>query len=249
LNAGQAGSASDLLLYLISTYQLAKVPVDSVSRARVVQLLRLFKPSEPTLKKIAQEITLWSSKSGNVPYGDPELNHVLGTIFVKAGEGYLAERYLLLGTRESPALLADFLYEWSTELPQQSTEAAGMFMSRGVLSYLVLQNIRDARKFTSRFLEKLASNAINAKAATESDSEILVFDDVPLINFLQLLIITCQYKNADMYGRLKQRYRDSVIDRVDELKGPLDIIGKVYFGIHPARQANVLQDLMGSLFA
>lgn len=108
LEAKEAGSASDLTLYLISTYNLAETPVDGDSKARLVELVTKFDPSEPTLKSIAHEATQWSGKFGTNPFGDRELHHVFGSLFVRADEAYEAEKHLLLGTKESAPLLAAY---------------------------------------------------------------------------------------------------------------------------------------------
>lgn len=247
LEANEAGSASDLTLYLLSTYNLAETPVDGDSKARVVELVTKFDPAEPTLKSIAHEVTQWSGKFGPKPFGDRELHHVLGSIFVRADEAYEAERHLLLGTKESAPLLAELLYEWYGE--QEDAESAALYLSRGVLGYLAIQNIRDAKVVLATFLSKLKeSRRLEASEVGQDGITIDAYTQAPLLTFLQLLVVTCQYKNADLFNRLKTRYRAQIED-VQAFQKPLVVIGQSIFGIAPQRQANILQDLMGSLFA
>lgn len=247
LEAKEAGSASDLTLYLISTYNLAETPVDGDSKARLVELVTKFDPSEPTLKSIAHEATQWSGKFGTNPFGDRELHHVFGSLFVRADEAYEAEKHLLLGTKESAPLLAGLLYEWYAE--QEDEQSAALFLSRGVLGYLAIQNIRDAKTVLDVFLSELnQSGKLEANTVEQEGTTIYVYEKAPLLAFLQLLVITCQYKNADMFNRLKTRYRPQIED-VQAFQKPLVVIGQSIFGISPQRQGNILQDLMGSLFA
>lgn len=243
LDASQAGSASDLVLYVVSTFQVAETKVDASSRAKLAQLLSKFPLTEPTLKKIGHEITVWASQYGQYKYGDPELNHILGSIFARADEAYEAEKYLLLGTRESPRVLAKLLYEWSQE--DSNSQTLPLYASRGVLGYLCIGNIRDSKALLDEFISQCPQDWYTA--VEQQGEKATLFKDYPLMTFLQLLVLSCQYKNADMFNRLKNRYSDKLRD-VQAFNVPLARIGRDYFGIEPPRQHNMLQDLMGSLF-
>lgn len=275
LKAGEGGSGCDLVLYLLSTYELASVSVDATSRARLLKLLNLIPPTEPDLKKVAKEITAWSSKRGDgTPLGDPELHHVLGVKFAQADEAYEAEKHLLVGTKDSPAVLAQLLYEWyeesgdnddddvkkesgdvdEEEEEEEETRAlrAPQFLSRAVFGYLSIENIRDALEVTRKYIELLKSSRHRDGTAEYTfDSEIAKADgisvcsELPLLNFLQLLIITCQFKSADMFKRLQNRYSNEISD-LPAWTGPMAQIAQQYFGIAPQRSNNMLQDLLGS---
>lgn len=237
------------MLYMLSTYELASIGVDSTSRARLLKLLSAMKPDEPSLKNIAKEITSWSSKRGNsTPMGDPELHHVLGVKFVAADEAYEAERHLLLGTKDSPAVLAAMLFEWYLE--SELVETAPHFLSRAVFGYLSLENIRDSLEVTKRFVALLQSSDYAGTELTfDTDAAqgdgIVICPELPLLNFLQLLIVTCQYKSADMYKKLQVRYGTDISD-LKAWSMPLTKIAMQYFGIMPQRSNNMLQDLLGS---
>lgn len=242
LNAGQSASASDLLLYLVSTYDLSETPVTNVSRAKLAHLLKSFEPTEPTLPKIATAVSSWAGKCGPISYGDPELNHVLGTIFASTEKAYEAEKYLLLGTKESPKILAELLYEWSTEGDVGST---ALFASRGVFGYLCLKNIRDAHSVLDTFIDLVPDSY---DIVEEEGFKAKVSQKHPLLNFLQLLIYTCQSGNISMFSRLKLRYK-SHLEQLPAFNSALERIGTLFFNIQPKRSNNMLQDLMGSLFA
>lgn len=249
LKAGEGGSGCDLVLYMLSTYELAEVTVDATSRARLLKLLSIIKPEEPNLKKVSQVITSWSSKRGvSTPLGDPELHHVLGVKFAQADEAYEAEKHLLLGTKDSPAVLAKLLFEWYSE--SEEAERAPHFLSRAVFGYLSLENIRDSLEVTKKYIEILQASPLNGVDYTFNQDSvqiegIFVSPELPLLNFLQLLIPTCQYRSTEMFKRLQSRYGNDISD-IDAWRAPLAQIAQQYFGIAPQRSNNMLQDLLGS---
>lgn len=249
LKASQSGSGSDLFLYLLEVYEAGEVQVDAGSRARLLKLLALMSDQDPTLVKVAKEITKWSGRYGNgIPLGDPELHHVLGSKFAAADEAYEAERHLLLGTRDSPAILAKLLFEWFLEA--DDIERAPQFLSRAVFGYLSIENIRDARVTTKKFIDLLKNSPQYGKDFTFGEEivqdGITISPELPLLNFLQLLIVTCEYKSTDMYRRLYSRYQ-SEIKELSAWTGPLNQIAQQYFGIVPQNSSNMFQDILGSL--
>lgn len=249
LKADQGGSGCDLVIYLVSTYELAEVPVDATSRARLLKLLSSINPEEPNLKKVSQVITAWSSKfGGSTPLGDPELHHVLGVKFAQADEAYEAEKHLLLGTKDSPAVLAKLLFEWYME--SEEPEHAPLFLSRAVFGYLSVENIRDSLEVTSKYIELLKSSPRNGTDFNFEDLDnntesISMSLELPLLNFLQLLVPTCQFRSAEMYKKLQVRYGNDISD-IAAWSAPLAQIAQQYFGIAPQRSGNMLQDLLGS---
>lgn len=300
--AGESSSASDLILYLIEVYKKAKYPVSPENRGQLVQLVSyLDAGKEPLVKKIAKEALEWSQNAENAPFGDPELQHVFGVKFAQQStDSYEAERHLLLGTKDSPRVLAKLLYKWAVqpgsptdkpktsglntltagnapnaskdnnaaepvtlfeESPEERASNLPLYLSRGVFGYLTLGNIRDARAITHEFIQLALNdkssyslsqfleyelNGDQQQSQQNGGAQIYVFDKIPLLNFIQLLIPTCQIKSAQMYQRLKSRY-DEIIQEISAWTEALGVIGKLYFGIQPPRnQGNMLQDLFGS---
>lgn len=247
LKAKQYASASDLVLYILEVYTVAEVAVDSVSRNRLISLIQLFDVHEPTLVKISNEADTWSGQFGPVASGDAILHNLFGSVFAQADEGYEAEKNLLLGTKESAAVLGKLLWDWSEESKDAPLDAP-LFLSRGVLGYLCTENIRDADKCSETFLglfnskHKPETNSVEAVGGT-----ITTYDSVPLFNFLQLLILACRSKNPETFKRLTARYAQQ-LGQLPAWGPALDKIGQVYFGIVPKRQGNMLEDLMGSFF-
>ncbi|KAK9370058.1 hypothetical protein V1509DRAFT_618422 [Lipomyces kononenkoae] len=250
LTAGEGGSGGDLSCYLIDTYKLAKIPCDSASKARVVQLFNLFKEDEPRRKEFVQDVVQWSASFGEVGYGDPELFHVFGSAYASEDQPYDAEKFLLLGTKDSPIVLAQLLYEWFSEDPEVGT--APFYISRAVLGYLTVGNIRGARQALDHYLSNFIASGRTTppKTLSVAGDEIVEFAQLPLLNFLQLLIRTCQRQNADLFKRLRFRYKNDIKEAFDcGVDEALAKIGERFFGIAVRTQGNLLQDLMGSLFS
>ncbi|KAK9468967.1 hypothetical protein V1512DRAFT_220647 [Lipomyces arxii] len=250
LQAGEGGSGGDLARYMVDTYKTAKVPVNIESRLQVVTLFDLFKPDEPRRKEYIQDVVQWSGSNGDVKYGDPELFHIFGSAFANEDSPYEAEKFLLLGTKDSPVVLANMLFEWFSEDPSAYT--VSFYISRAVLGYLSVGNIRDAKKSLDVYIPQVISSGrlgTNHQTATSSIGDtITVFPEYPLLNFLQLLIAVCQRKDADLFRRLRFRYKTELKDAA-ALDEALDRIGERFCGIQVRNQGNILSDLMGSFFA
>lgn len=278
--AKESSSACDLILYLIDVYHKAGTAPTSAAKGALVQLVnQLDAGKEPLVRKIAQEAIQWSIAADatgdvNTRVGDAELHHVFGSKFAKESpkETYEAEKHLLLGTRESPAVLAAMLYSWATgpgtdidaqnskelvvETPEDVASALPLYLSRGVLGYLSAGNVRDARAVLHAFLgyavaEHASGSAVGRLLGYDEEKSsdgavIYVFHEVPLLNFLQLLVPTVQSKSPEMYNRLRARYAQ-IIDGLDAWKAVLATIAQKFCGIAPPRpQGNMLQDLLGS---
>jgi golgi to ER traffic protein 4 len=169
-------------------------------------------PSEPTRQRIINEAIEWSAKEGDVPSGDPELHHSIGvllangtitlsTMLIIEDDVYGAEKHLLLGTKSSPPILAKLLYEYFLE---DAPHTAPHYISRAVLPYLCLQNIRDAQLCLNTFIGLLISGETVPPHSQIEGVEI--FPSLPLLNFLSLLIVACQRGASEFFNNLKRQY-------------------------------------------
>ena len=93
LKAGQGGSGGDLAVFLLEVYNKAEIKPDAASKARIFSILRLFAPGEPTRKKVIAESVGWSSRFGEYPAGDPELHHVVGSIYAEGAHTSLYTQF------------------------------------------------------------------------------------------------------------------------------------------------------------
>ncbi|TGO89726.1 hypothetical protein BPOR_0096g00070 [Botrytis porri] len=247
LQAAQGGSGGDLALFLLEVYNTSSLPCDSSSKGRLFTLLRAFSPEEPSRKRFITETIAWSSKTSAYPAGDPELHHVIGSLLAEEGEVYDAERHLILGTKDSAEVLAKMEYEWYVE---DDSHTAALYASRAVLPYLLVGNVRDARKslgsFTSRLREVNAGLTVQELGGTNED--IKIYPSIPLLNFLGLLLVAVQKGNSLDFKQLTKKYAGQMKEAGEMWEEALTSVGEMYFGIQRPRQGNPLLDMMGSMF-
>jgi len=107
-----------------------------------------------------------------------------------------------LGSKSSPPALAKLLYEYFLE---DSPDSAGLYISRAVLPYLCLQNLRDAQICLATFIELLVSADNNVPPHSTIEG-VEIFPFLPHVNFLSLLIVACQRGAPEFFHGLKKQY-------------------------------------------
>ncbi|KAL2269713.1 hypothetical protein VTJ83DRAFT_1897 [Remersonia thermophila] len=247
LRAGLGGAGGDLAVLLVDIYKQAGQKPDGGSRGRLVTLLRLFAREEPTRKKFIKEMIDWSKKFGDYPAGDPELHHVIGTLFAEEHEAEDAERHLVLGTKESADVLARMEYEWYRE---DEPHAAGLYCARAVLPYLLVANVRAANTAYRAFVAALGADnpSLAVQDISSAGADVRVFPSLPLLNFVGLLLLAVQKGTPDLFRQLKTKYAANIGELGGAWDQALEGIAEMYFGIQRPRQSNPLLDMMGSLF-
>ena len=259
LRAKQGGSGSDLIFYLLEVYDLAGVKVDDGSVGKLIELLLLVDPLEPNLKDIVTGMNNWSIKASDYKFGDPYLHNVIALKLLEGDYVYEAERYFMLGTRESLVKYMDLIWDWMMQAIETETDLsklAGEFLSRPILNYLFIANIKFATESRDILIERLGKydSSIRFKTvkkqlkcdSSTSDAEteftLYQFDDDNYreLNFLQLLILVCQTKDRKLFDNLKGYYSEFS----NKYTAELEFLGQEYFGIVAKRQANFLQDIM-----
>ncbi|EME82247.1 uncharacterized protein MYCFIDRAFT_197421 [Pseudocercospora fijiensis CIRAD86] len=245
LKAGAGSSGADLCTYLIDIYQKSEVKPDTANKARLLSLLRAFPLNEPGKKKFVAGIVEWSSKNGEFPAGDPELHHVIGTLYAEEGEVYDAERHLTLGTSDSAAVFADMEYRWY-ETDEPST--ASHYAARAVFPYLLVGNTRAANKTLLLFTSRLSTShpGLGVQSISSPSSDIRIYPSLPLLNFLGLLLLAIQRGSADLFKTLKSHY-GTHLKEVSTWDEPMLQVGEMYFGIKIPSQSNPMMDMMSSL--
>ena len=188
----------------------------------------------------------WSAKFGPYPAGEPELHHVAGSLYASEHDVYDAERHLLLGSKDSPSLLANLEYDWYAT---DDSHTAAVYAARTVLPYLLLGNVRDANTSFQLFTSRLASSnpSLAVQDINSSKSETKVYPSLPLLNFLSLLLLALEKGSADLLRQLKSHYA-SHIKEAGGWDEALESIAEMYFGVARPRQGNPLFDMMGSMF-
>lgn len=227
----------------------------------------------------------WSASNGTAPAGDPALHAYIAQTLYKDRDYPGGEHHFLASaTRDSAKSLATLLFEWYKLDPSSSSSTSastlGRYAARGVLSYLEGSSILCATVFIESFLslcitaypsllaERLPLSTWPEKTP-DHDEEMLV-TTLASLNFLQLLIRTCQIGAAEQqirrqgsaqtqtvapgkqaWDRLMRKYRQDVPWlREQEVKESLGYLGQMYMDIKPANAGgnNILGDLMSSLF-
>jgi hypothetical protein len=245
LKAGEGGSGADLCQYLMDVYQKSAQKPDTASKARILSLLRAFPPNEPGKKKFVGGVVEWSSKLGEFPAGDPDLHHVIGTLYAEEGEVYDAERHLTLGTSDSAGVFADMEYDWYAS---DEPSTASHYVARAVFPYLLVGNTRAANKALLLFTSRLSSShpGLGVQSISSPSSDIRVYPSLPLLNFLGLLLLAVQRGSSDLFKQLKQHYA-AHLKEVPAWDEPLLQLGEMYFGIKIPSQSNPMMDMMSNL--
>ena len=244
LKAGQGGSGADLCNYLIEVYGKAELQPDVTNKARLLGLLRSFPPNEPAKRKFVGGIVEWSSKHSEFPAGDPELHHVIGTLFAEEGEVYDAERHLTLGTSDSAGIFSGMEYHWYAS---DEPSTASHYAARAVFPYLLVGNTRAANKALLLFTSKLSTShpGLGVQSISSPSCDIRIYPSLPLLNFLGLLLLAVQRGSSDLFKQLKSHYATQLKEvQWDDV---LAQVGEMYFGIKLPSQSNPMLDMMSSM--
>ncbi|GAB1314403.1 DUF410 domain-containing protein [Madurella fahalii] len=247
LRAGQGGSGGDLAILLVDVYRQAEQRPDGASKGKLLTCLRLFDAEEPTRKKFVKEMIDWSKKFGDYPAGDPELHHVVGSLYAEEHEAEEAERHLILGTKESPEVLSRMEYTWYKE---DDSYTAPLYCARAVLPYLLVANVRAANTSYRAFVSALAADnkSLGVQDVSSQGSDVRIFPSLPLLNFLGLLLLAVQRGSPDLFRQLRTKYAANIAELGGVWDTALEMIAEMYFGIQRPRQSNPLLDMMGSFF-
>ncbi|SCW01531.1 LAFE_0E01728g1_1 [Lachancea fermentati] len=242
LRAKQGGSATDLIFYLLEVYDTAQVKADDASVSRLIQLLVAIDPEEPNLKDVVTGMNNWSVKFGDYKFGDPYLHAVIGSKLIDGGHVYEAERYLVLGTHDSCEKYITLVWEWFEQTNDLAT--VGEFFSRLVFNYLFISNLQSAYTAKDQFLQKLIEKYSPKHEEINKDGfRMYYFESHSDLNFLQLLLLTCQTKDAGLYNNLKSHYAGSI----EKYATQLDFLGQEYFGIKVQKPVNFMQDILSGI--
>lgn len=244
LKSSQPTTGSDLVLYLLEVYNESELKVDANSKSKLIELIPLFDSKEPTLKQVSIETINWSIKFGDQKFGDSDLHFVIAQKLLQNEElVYDSERHLLL-SNVGYKLYTDLIWKWYSQ--DSNKLNIDKYIARIVLKYLTIGNFKNAKDSLNLLIKKFIEYDADIKyeIINEFNTETLIFNELPLLNCLQLLIITIQTKNTAYFKKLLNRYQLNI----KEFNDIFNLIGEIYFDITVPKQANLLQDLMGGLF-
>ncbi|AGO11944.1 AaceriAGR265Wp [[Ashbya] aceris (nom. inval.)] len=243
IGVGQSSSAVDLIRYLLEVYEQGNVECTEANAGRLVKILVGLDLEEPDLREVCTGMNNWSVRHGRYTYGDPYLHSVIGRRLLEAGYLAEAERYFVLGTRESLEEYVNWMWEWYQQL--EKPEAVGEFLSRLVFGYLGVGNLKYAYDACERFLARYIEHAAPKHERVEKGyAALYLFEGNPDLNFLQLLLIACQAGKPEFLTSLKSQYPQ----QAEQHEQALEHLGREFFNVTPKRQVPLLQDLMADFF-
>ncbi|POW22147.1 hypothetical protein PSHT_01689, partial [Puccinia striiformis] len=146
LERGQTGSGTDL-------GSLAKkVPLGTVERNKLLNLITLTGSSGPWRKTIISAAISWSCDAGDCLTGDPIPNLSIGERLYKENQFLSAVLHVL--SRRGKSII-NLLWMWSKEDKFSKDETlSGCYAAIGVLGYLELGSIISARSFLEDYISK-----------------------------------------------------------------------------------------------
>ncbi|KAL7752698.1 hypothetical protein RI367_001700 [Sorochytrium milnesiophthora] len=257
----QYTSALELGNVIFDTWSEEGVAVSDSNLEMVFELLAAFPGDTKERTELGRAALKWTSKHGEFSSGEPALHHQLGVMAYEAKQYTQAQQHFLQGNVDSAESLAVVMISRATQEMAEGTFAAGYDRVAGmgllpVLQYLVTKRIAHAHRFFSTFTKALVELDPSLKATTvpssvSSTNTVTVYT-ASVLNLAQLVLYTCQ--RGGMAGRgyvmLCKEYTQGKIPEGDPAAQLLEKIGEVYFQLPPRRpqQANILQDLMSSLF-
>ncbi|KAK6197457.1 uncharacterized protein RJT21DRAFT_110353 [Scheffersomyces amazonensis] len=264
----QYASSSDLITYLITVYEQFNIsPSEGDYKLKLIELINSLPSNETSLPDLAKQIIQWSRNDID-KFGDNELHHVFGVKFLKAVQDEveddqleiskeikseddryklftIAELHLILGTYNSVPLYVNYLYKWY-EASSESDVDPGLFLSRAIINYGYLKNLKFIKDARDIFITKL----ITKHTSYEESSRIYYYEKFPLLTFLQLLILTLEKENStNKFLKLYDQYKPLL--KAYEILPSIEYLGKVYFNVSLGsanNQGNLLSSLMGDLF-
>lgn len=170
----------------------------------------------------------------------------MGTLYAEERDAYDAERHLVLGTKDSAGILARLEYDWYKE---DEPHKAALYAARAVFPYLLIGNVRDASRCLQLFTNLLSESNSNlvVQNVNTASTDLLIYPSLPLLNFLNMLLLAVQKGGADLFRQLRSHYA-AHIKEAQTWDEALDWVAEMYFGIQRPRQGSPLFDIMGSMF-
>jgi hypothetical protein len=98
--------------------------------------------------------------------------------------------------------------------------------------------------FTSQL--SASSNTLGVQSVSSQSADARVYPSLPLLNFINLLLLAVQRGSTDLFKQLARHYASHIQD-VGIWDDALAQIGELYFGVKIPKQGNPLFDMMGSM--
>lgn len=254
----QFGSALELCQMLVDTWIDNAEEIKSEQLELFFDLLNAFPANQSQTEELMKAGLKWTSKCGGTTNADPLMHHQCGVMSFETQKYEAAQNHFLQGTIDSAESLAVLMIAQGKQALESkkiaSVEQIANFALRPVLEYLCNKRLSHAYTFYNNFIDalihldpKLKSTSITSTAWPDSKLNVVT---IPILNFLGLVIVTVQrgMNAVNEFVGLRRNYNAG--DNGDIVSQALDRIGLLYFQIQPPRQqANILQEMMRSLFS
>lgn len=251
----QYASSSDLISYLIQVYIEAGITSENRdAKLKLIELIGNLPDSEKSLIDLSKQSLNWSKDGNHNKFGDCDLHDLFGSKFLNiigTTENddklfAIAELHLILGTHESLPKYILFLFNWFKTNKQVD---AGLFLSRAIINYSYLKNLKFVQESLNKYLILLKTYNSNYQEISHDAVSILFFEEYPLINFLQMLVLTlgkqnCSNKFLGLYNEYKTMLEEYGI------VNSIEYIGKLYFDLNigKPKSGNMMANLLGDFF-
>mmetsp|Transcript_16312 Transcript_16312/g.26937 ORF Transcript_16312/g.26937 Transcript_16312/m.26937 type:complete len:304 (+) Transcript_16312:1868-2779(+) len=219
----QYSCAAELSLLLVQQLLPASdAPVDKDTNDMLLSVFENFEEDEgPGRAQFMKAAIKWSVGNDKKSTGAPMLHTAFARWYWKLKDYPSAQRHFVRG--DCPQDFAKMLIEWSAQGYRSEQD---MFIARGVLQYLCLQNLKDANILFEEFM----------KASS--------LPPTPLTNFIRFLLLTLERDALTLFNVLREKYAPSI--RRDPAFSPyLDHIASVFYNVRVP--ASGLQGILGDL--
>jgi len=171
----------------------------------------------------------WASTNERYKNGHPFLHEQLARSYRDLEEYSLAQRHYIKA--HQPREYALMLVAWAHSGYKSEQD---LFLARGVLLYLGVGNLKDAKVVYQIFVDSLPS-----------------FQATPLVNFLKLLLLTLESKTYTVFDVLRKKYKVSLA-RDPFFNQYLDHIAQLYYSKKPTNTGgigNFISDLFSNFMS
>lgn len=262
LESKQYDEAADLYFYLLEVFQDENKDnneFESNDVNKIINILTIFPNNDANLLNLSKETSKFINSKFNSEIGLPKINLLLGSKLIQSGisnQISQSEKYLFL-TNDLNALDLIINLEYHTYKLENKNDNFGLYLSRVILPYLLIKNIKFAEIAMKKMLENFIKEDYVIKY--EKINDMLIFEDnndnnddnncYKLVNFLQLLLSLVKrgsIEDSNIFTLILKRYQP-VLKSYEGLFERINGVAVTYYNISfIKKQSNLLQDMMGS---
>jgi hypothetical protein len=258
LESKQYDEAADLYIYMLEVLQDENKDIESFEKDdlnKIISILTIFPDEDANLNNLSKETNKFINNKVGSPVGLSKLNFLLGSKLYNSGninQVNNSEKFLFL-TDEPKALQLIIELEYNTFKSENKENDFGLYLSRVILPYLSIKNIKFAELALTEMLNKFQQDfAITTSENINDELRIFETEDnnnLKLINFMQLLVTLVKRGNSEdsnIFSLILKRYQP-VLKSYEGLFQRVNEIAIIYYNISfIKKESNILQDMMGS---